>query len=217
MPNLVLTFDQRTLLIARAVEMCVEGKTKSQIAVSLALTEAVIYYWLHNAGLTKQLKRNALVARFWRNVEAMPNGCWLWTGRLDKKGYGIVTVEGKRIKPHRFSYELLIGPFPEDLYPDHTCHNQDISCPGGPECLHRRCVNPGHLEPVTRATNVMRGKGITANNRRKTHCIHGHPFNEENTYVPPNGYWRRCRQCRRQERAQKMSRGPGKRRACVQV
>ena len=30
-------------------------------------------------------------------------------------------------------------------------------------------------------------------------CIHGHPWNEENTYINPRG-WRRCRACARREK-----------------
>lgn len=33
-------------------------------------------------------------------------------------------------------------------------------------------------------------------NRDKTHCIHGHEFTPENTYVRPKG-WRECRACHR--------------------
>lgn len=32
-------------------------------------------------------------------------------------------------------------------------------------------------------------------NSKKTHCKHGHPFDENNTYIKPNGE-RGCRTCR---------------------
>lgn len=36
-------------------------------------------------------------------------------------------------------------------------------------------------------------------NHRKTRCIHGHPFTEENTYVRPADNAWVCRQCRRDQ------------------
>lgn len=32
---------------------------------------------------------------------------------------------------------------------------------------------------------------------KKSHCSQGHPFDEENTYIDPKGYWQ-CRTCRRE-------------------
>lgn len=33
------------------------------------------------------------------------------------------------------------------------------------------------------------------NSKPKTHCVNGHEFNAENTYIPPGTKWRRCRKC----------------------
>jgi len=59
---------------------------------------------------------------------------------------------------------------------DHTCRN-------------RACVNPDHLEPVTHIVNM--GRGHWAN---VTECKQGHPYDQQNTYVRPDGF-RDCREC----------------------
>jgi hypothetical protein len=45
---------------------------------------------------------------------------------------------------HRVAYEQFVGTVPDGLELDHLCEN-------------KACVNPGHLEPVTRSENVRRG------------------------------------------------------------
>jgi hypothetical protein len=116
--------------------------------------------------------------------------CWLWTASTNK-GYGKFVVSTRvHVEAHRWLYEQLVGPIGPGLQLDHLCRVT-------------RCVNPDHLEPVTQRENMLRGDGPSAVNARKTHCIHGHAFTPENTYVPPkrpNG--RDCRECMRRRAAE---------------
>ena len=73
--------------------------------------------------------------------------CWIWTGSLNDKGYGVFWVGSKHMKAHRFSFELLVGQIPNGTEPDHLCHN-------------RACVRPSHLEPVTHRENCVRGLSL---------------------------------------------------------
>lgn len=130
------------------------------------------------------------IERLWLNVNRSgPGGCWLWTGPIDRNGYGVFNVGGRsdlrKHRAHRFVYEILVGPIPEGLVLDH------VRALG---CRHRHCVNPAHLEPVTQGTNVRRGDAPAAEHARKTQCVNGHLFTPGNTYVR-NG-WRYCRTCR---------------------
>lgn len=88
--------------------------------------------------------------RVWQFVDRRAGGCWLWTGSVNRNGYGSFNIldgrgrsERTTARAHRFIYELLVEPIPEGLELDHLCNN-------------RRCVYPVHLEPVTRSENVRR-------------------------------------------------------------
>lgn len=92
----------------------------------------------------KQLRARRLELLFWLKVQLDPvSGCWLWTGSTTD-GYGNLTRDNKTIYAHRLTYETLVGPVPEGLDLDHLCRI-------------RRCVNPDHMEPVTRRINILRG------------------------------------------------------------
>lgn len=126
--------------------------------------------------------------RFRRYVRAVPSGCHEWGASLGGHGYGqfyFGMVDGRRkmMLAHRFAWEQLNGPVPSGLELDHLCRN-------------RRCVNPGHLELVTRRENCLRGEGIPAKRARQTHCVNGHEFDPTNTYIYKDGT-RNCRACRR--------------------
>lgn len=154
---------------------------------------------LRRTGTTDARRYPTPEERFWAKVDKRgPEECWPWQGELDAFGYGILNVKAKHVYVHRFSYELLVGPFPPGLTTDHTCHTNDPTCPGGRMCLHRRCVNWLHLEAVTLLENLAR-------RHRKTHCKRGHEFTPENTYVAKNGS-RNCRECHRLDARQRRER-----------
>lgn len=102
-----------------------------------------------------------------------PHFCWPWTGCiLERTGYGLIGSGGnnsRSLLAHRVVYELLVGPIPEGMHLDHTCHSNDLVCRGGPTCVHRRCVNPAHLEPVDPPEN---GRRVPA--ARRNFCPQGH-------------------------------------------
>lgn len=84
---------------------------------------------------------------FWDHViidEA--TGCWLWTGFIDRGGYGrgcIRTATETSTLAHRQAYSALRGDIPAGLELDHLCHVT-------------RCVHPWHLEPVPSHVNLSR-------------------------------------------------------------
>ena len=82
------------------------------------------------------------------------DGCWVWAGSITSEGYGSF-YRGKNLKAHRVVYEFLVGPIPDGLTIDHLCRNKP-------------CVNPAHLEVVTRAENIARrNRDVAGRNRRE--------------------------------------------------
>lgn len=100
--------------------------------------------------------------------------CWPWTGTLMPQGYGAFWDGHRNCRAHRFAVYGADHTGRPEL--DHLCHTRDESCAGGFSCLHRRCVNPAHLEPVTSRENTLRGKTAPAANVLKTTCPVGHPL-----------------------------------------
>lgn len=135
------------------------------------------------------------VERFMRHVVLADSGCWTWIGAKKGNGYGIAASAGRVVSTHRISYELFRGPIPEGLHIDHVCHSRDAACLGGISCPHRMCVNPDHLEPVSAAENLRRGRGFVARQVRVTECPQGHPYDQANTAWLRNK--RSCRACDR--------------------
>ena len=137
-----------------------------------------------------------LVERLLGNAVAGPNGCLIWTAHTDRDGYGAAKNARRTIRAHRAIYQLLVEPLDGTRVVDHLCHNEDAACPGGRKCLHRRCINPYHLDAVTNRENLYRSSlAPSVLNARKTHCPQGHPYDAENTRMHLNR--RYCRECGR--------------------
>ena len=128
-----------------------------------------------------------LPERFWAKVAVLPSGCWEWTGaRTD--GYGAFRIREGKVRAHRHAYLMLVGLIAESDELDHLCRN-------------RACVNPDHLEPVSRRTNQLRGQTFTAAQVARTHCPREHPYDAVNTYWH-EGH-RHCRTCQRDRNARR--------------
>jgi len=121
-------------------------------------------------------------ARFWAKVQGGDvSECWTWTASL-RDGYGQFYLR-RDVSPsrsHRIAYELMVGEIPQGLDLDHLCRNH-------------ACVNPWHLDPVTRRVNLRRGLGTRCT---ESHCANGHPWTEDSRYVTRLGV-SACRICQR--------------------
>lgn len=101
--------------------------------------------------------RPVKAARYVEKDQGYTTPCWVWLLSVDESGYARQSAPGRtKVPMHVFNYEQKHGPMPEGMVPDHLCHNPK-TCAGGITCSHRRCINPDHIEPVTRATNSQRG------------------------------------------------------------
>lgn len=110
------------------------------------------------------------------------SGCWIWQGALNDSGYGTLRLPDHRLlRAHRVSYEVFVGPIPDGMDLDHLCRV-------------RSCVNPAHLEPVTRGTNLARGaRGFALTG----YCRSGRHRVAETGIYTSNGR-RTCAACKRE-------------------
>lgn len=136
--------------------------------------------------MTEEQLFNSLVKRFRRSYRKSLSGCWLWTPKSRKNGYGVLgTGKHNFVYAHRLALELAVGPPPHDE--SFACHTCDV----------KLCVKPSHLYwgdvDTNNADAKARGRQI------KEFCRRGHPKTPENTYsrIDKNGYVERhCEPCR---------------------
>jgi len=81
------------------------------------------------------------------------DGCWPWSGAVNRDGYGTFKSDLATVLAHRWAFSWWIGEIPEGMILDHRCRN-------------RACVKPTHLEPVSHAENVRRGAAFRREERR---------------------------------------------------
>lgn len=112
--------------------------------------------------------------RFWSKVDTAGD-CWEWTASRTSNGYGQFRNPrlNRPVRAHRVAWETLVGPVPDDLVCDHLCRN-------------RLCINPDHIELVTRGENTRRGMVAY-----KNACRRGHDLTLPRAFY----YWGKKRQC----------------------
>jgi hypothetical protein len=165
-------------------------------------------------------------------------GCLIWTGALTN-GYGVVSIDGRLRRAHRVAWEMTYGPIPEDKpHLDHLCrvracirpdHLEPVtqeennrrageahtSCPRGHGLPSRE---PGKRRPQCPACKTEYDQQRYAESREgvpsnapadRTECPAGHPYDNQNTYVSPEGK-RACRICRTEASRRYRARGTAK-------
>jgi hypothetical protein len=111
---------------------------------------------------------------------------------VDPAGYwqlGFRRGDGKSRtqKVHQLVAAAFLGPRPEGLEVRHLDGNK----------LNNRLDNLAYGTPSENSLDSIRHG--THPSASKTHCKHGHPFDEENTIIRPGG--RKCRTCVRADNA----------------
>src|SRR5262249_34673567 len=98
--------------------------------------------------------------------------------------YGLVSIYGihRSTGAHRVSYELYKGPLIDGMHIHHKCKTPT-------------CINPDHLEQVTRKQNWAMSDSPSAVNARASVCKRGHKLEGGNVYMYRNK--RLCRACRK--------------------
>ena len=126
-----------------------------------------------------------------QHTQVMPDPCWVWNGAISG-GYGSAWDGQQVVWAHRLAYQMAHGPIPDGMTIDHAV------------CRNTLCVNPAHLELVTRSENAARGN----RHRISIACKHGHLLLGDNLGTASNGR-RYCRTCK----AEANKRATAKRRA----
>ncbi len=96
-------------------------------------------------------KHQAGIITNWADIETrlfnkreinLKTKCWVWTGTIERSGYGQIGYHNKTWKVHRLSYSIFIDNIPDNLIVRHKCDN-------------KKCFNPSHLELGTRKDNNL--------------------------------------------------------------
>jgi hypothetical protein len=111
------------------------------------------------------------VSQMFRKHVARGDGCWTWTGRIHRDGYGQFKLDLQARHAH------IIGWLIENRAPldgkevDHICQN-------------RACVRPDHLRLQTHRQNTLRNSGPVARRYREARGLEPGVLEEDLVVVP---------------------------------
>jgi hypothetical protein len=80
-----------------------------------------------------------VMKRFVKKIKLV-DGCWIWTGAVNSKGYPYLSVGGAMVGAHVVAHELFI---------DRVDRGDEVHH----ECLNKKCVCPFHLHPLPPVAN----------------------------------------------------------------
>jgi hypothetical protein len=145
--------ERRMTIAAEARSLYEAGASVADLMMRFGMTQSIMYELLNSAG-TKMRRagiphghkpsrdlvrrraessRRPLSVRFERHYIPEPmSGCWLWTGAVDRRGYGQMREEGRTLIATHASLLLRGISVPPG---HHACHRCDTPA----------CVNPDHL------------------------------------------------------------------------
>ena len=125
-------------------------------------------------GETKEIKTQEEIKEYLLSKRIInSNGCWIWTGGINKDGYGWVCFTS--IRNSAFLIHRLIMNAKEG---EQVLHKR--------ECPNRNCFNPEHLYIGTSKDNVRDAMALGTHsnppnpNENKILCKNGHPFDRIN-------------------------------------
>lgn len=149
----------------RMLELYAEMRSAKKVARAIPFSETTVIRVLKEEGVViRGAHGKTELERFLDYAIVAPDPeCWGWRGWIHYTGYayfhrkreggGYITC-----KAYRWSYEHYVGPIPSGMEIDHLCRN-------------RECVNPKHLEVVTRKENLRRAPNSVGNRAKRGELV----------------------------------------------
>lgn len=137
------------------IQLYKSGKSATWISKELKIYRNGVCAILNKEGLI-HLNSLQKAELFWSKLNKnAPNGCWEWPGanssHWTRSGYGVIQINGRKIKTHRHAYELAFGKIPDGLFVCHKCDN-------------KLCCNPDHFFLGTNRDNII---DLVVKNKKK--------------------------------------------------